>query len=139
MVSGEADEYMTSISREKSAMIGSRLMLIFGVRCPLASVNSVARIVNLRIDSARETRRRDGSSYAARDLEFLSIEATDRPDYDLLGQHLSEAADFLERVGAAGESVPAQAGAEKSKDSGAAALGRALAAAAAFLVAAVVA
>ena len=32
-----------------------RLMLIFGVRCPLASVSSVVRIVNLRIDSARET------------------------------------------------------------------------------------
>ena len=37
------------------------------------------------------------------------------------------------------EVLPAQAGAEKSKDSGAAALGRALAAAAAFLVAAFVA
>ena len=32
-----------------------RLMLSFGVRCPLASVSSVVRIVNLRIDSARDT------------------------------------------------------------------------------------
>ena len=52
-----------------------------------------------------ETRRRDGSAYTARDVEYLSIEATDRPDYDLIGRHLSEATEFLERVGAAGDSA----------------------------------
>ena len=96
-------------SREP-AQILPRLWLGDARAAKPASVNRLGfdAVLNL---APEETRRRDGSSYAARDLEFLSIEATDRPDYDLLGQHLSEAADFLERVGAAGESAPAQAGA----------------------------
>ena len=44
-----------------------------------ASVNRLGfdAVLNL---APEETRRRDGSSYTARDVEYLSIEATDRPD-----------------------------------------------------------
>ena len=55
-------------------------MLIFGVRWPLSSVHSIGRIVNLRIDSARDTllfARSTASCTSSRTFGFFAASASD--------------------------------------------------------------